>query len=57
MVWNEKKKVMVWMEMTVIFLLEPYFFEGNVNDNSYHEMFVNHCIPQLKAKKVHDSHI
>ena len=45
------------MEMTVTFLLEPYFFEGSVNDNSYHEMFVNHCIPQLKAKKVHDSHI
>jgi len=44
-------KVTVWCGFSNRFILEPYFFEGNVTADSYCSMIRNHVIPSLKRKK------
>ena len=44
-------KVTVWMGISRNFILQPYFFEGNVNGESYRELLTSHVIPQLKSHR------
>ena len=46
-------KVTVWIGMNRTHISPPYFFEGNVDANSYLEMLKTHCVPFLKSKRMH----
>jgi hypothetical protein len=44
-------KVTVWAAFNHRFLLEPYFFDGNVTADSYCTMIHSHAIPLLKKRR------
>jgi hypothetical protein len=45
-------KVCVWIGVSSSFILEPYFFDGTVDGESYLTMLHKHVIPQLQRLRV-----
>lgn len=43
--------ITVWMGFSSKLTIPPYFFEGNVNGESYNKMLITHLIPFLKSKR------
>lgn len=43
----QRKKVMVWIGIVDRTILRPYFFEGNVDSDSYLEMITDFLLPEL----------
>lgn len=50
-------KVTVWVGMNRKHISPPFFFEGNVNSESYLRMLKEHCVPFLKSKRIFGSSI